>query len=154
MSLRRLAALGVMSLLMVLVAWLAFRAPEPAIRARVYEKPPTPNPTSVPQAAVTPLFPDVYRVGGDVLPPRLAKKVEPVFPPALHGKTVQGGMVIVEAIIMEDGTVGHPRILQSYAPDVDSAVLRAVQEWQYKPATRQGRPVRVYLTISAMVHAR
>jgi TonB family protein len=55
---------------------------------------------------------------------------------------------------MEDGTVGYPRILQSYAPDVDAEVLRAVQGWRYKPATQQGQPVRVYLTISSQIHVR
>ncbi len=154
MSPRRPGALGVVSMLMVLTAWLALHAPESPIPARIYDRRPSPKPTARPEAGVTPLLPDVYRIGGDVHAPRLVRKVEPAIPPSVRAKRVEAGMVIVEAIIMEDGTVGYPRILTSYEPDVDAEVLRAVKEWRYQPATQNGRPVRVYLTISSLVHAR
>jgi protein TonB len=58
------------------------------------------------------------------------------------------GVVILEAIITKTGTVESVRVLRGINPLLDTAAIRAVQQWRYKPATFNGRPVPVYLTVT------
>jgi protein TonB len=87
------------------------------------------------------------RVGGDVKPPQLINKVEPSYPEAAR-KARMEGVVILEAIITASGTVEEVKVLKSVNPLLDAAATRAVQQWRYRPATLNGRAVRVYLTVT------
>jgi periplasmic protein TonB len=87
------------------------------------------------------------RVGGDVLPPQLIRRVEPVYPET-ERKLHKEGVVILEAIITADGGVDDLRILKSADPILDETARRAVLQWRYRPATLSGRAVRVYLTVT------
>jgi TonB family protein len=57
-------------------------------------------------------------------------------------------VVILEAIITDQGSVEDVRVLKSVNPLLDASAVRAVQQWKYKPATLNGRAVRVYLTVT------
>ncbi len=87
------------------------------------------------------------RVGGDVKPPQLINKVEPSYPEAAR-KARMEGVVILEAIITASGAVEEVKVLKSVNPLLDAAATRAVQQWRYRPATLNGRAVRVYLTVT------
>jgi protein TonB len=87
------------------------------------------------------------RVGGDVKAPTLSSRVEPQYPEAAR-KARMEGVVILEAIITADGNVEDVRVLKSVNPLLDASAVRAVQQWKYKPATLNGRAVRVYLTVT------
>jgi protein TonB len=87
------------------------------------------------------------RVGGDVKPPHLTNRVEPSYPEAAR-KARMEGVVILEAIITASGSVEDVKVLKSVNPLLDSAASRAVQQWRYRPATLNGRAVRVYLTVT------
>jgi len=87
------------------------------------------------------------RVGGDVKPPNLINKVEPSYPEAAR-KARMEGVVILEAIITASGNVEDVKVLKSVNPLLDAAATRAVQQWKYRPATLNGRAVRVYLTVT------
>src|SRR5215472_6357859 len=87
------------------------------------------------------------RVGGDVKPPQLIQKPEPSYPEAAR-KARMEGVVILEAIITAQGTVEDVKVLKSVNPLLDASAVRAVQQWKYKPATLNGRAVRVYLTVT------
>jgi len=87
------------------------------------------------------------RVGGEVKAPILQQKVDPTYPEAAR-KARMEGVVILEAIITASGTVEDVRVLKSVNPLLDASAVRAVQQWRYKPATLNGRAVRVYLTVT------
>jgi protein TonB len=87
------------------------------------------------------------RVGGDVKPPQLIHKPEPSYPEAAR-KARMEGVVILEAIITALGNVEEVKVLKSVNPLLDAAAVRAVQQWRYRPATLNGRAVRVYLTVT------
>ena len=40
------------------------------------------------------------------------------------------------------------KVLKSVNPLLDASAVRAVQQWRYRPATLNGRAVRVYLTVT------
>jgi TonB family protein len=63
------------------------------------------------------------------------------------------GTVIVEAIIDENGDVTSARVLKGLPMGLDQASLDAVRTWKFKPARIEGRPVKVYysLTVSFQI---
>lgn len=87
------------------------------------------------------------RIGGDVKAPQLTNRVEPSYPEAAR-KARMEGVVILEAIITASGSVQDVKVLKSVNPLLDAAASRAVQQWRYRPATLNGRAVRVYLTVT------
>lgn len=87
------------------------------------------------------------RVGGDVKAPQLTNRVEPSYPEAAR-KARMEGVVILEAIITASGSVEDVKVLKSMNPLLDAAASRAVSQWRYRPATLNGRAVRVYLTVT------
>ncbi len=87
------------------------------------------------------------RVGGEVKAPVIINRVEPGYPEAAR-KARMEGVVILEAIITASGSVEDVKVLKSVNPLLDSSAVRAVQQWRYKPATLNGRAVRVYLTVT------
>ena len=56
--------------------------------------------------------------------------------------------VIIEAIIDERGNVTNARVLKGLPMGLDRSALEAVQKWKFKPATFQGRAVKVYYTLT------
>jgi len=91
------------------------------------------------------------RIGGDVKAPVLIQKIEPTYPEAAR-KARMEGVVILEAIITASGSVEEVKVLKSVNPLLDASAVRAVQQWKYRPATLNGRAVRVYLTVTFNLH--
>jgi protein TonB len=85
--------------------------------------------------------------GGDVSYPILVHRVEPDYPRAAIVARSQG-VVVLDAIITASGDVEEVRVLKSANPLLDDAALRAVRQWTYRPATLDGRAVRVRLTVT------
>jgi TonB family protein len=103
---------------------------------------PTAVPTDVPASARTPLT-----AGGEIHPPELLHRVEPAYPEALRRDRIEG-VVVLEAVVTEEGEVTDLRVVSSTRRELEEPALTAVRQWRYRPATYQGRPVRVYLTIT------
>jgi protein TonB len=101
------------------------------------------NDTFGPDRRVEVTFP----LGGDVKPPMLIERVEPQYP-EIERKIHKQGIVILEAIITSDGAVDEVKVLKSADAILDEAAKRAVTQWRYRPATLNGRAVRVYLTVT------
>jgi periplasmic protein TonB len=87
------------------------------------------------------------RIGGDVKAPQLLQKIEPSYPEPARKARLEG-VVILEAIITASGNVEEVKVLKSVNALLDASAVKAVQQWKYKPATLNGRAVRVYLTVT------
>ena len=99
------------------------------------EPPPPPAPKPVP-----------LRVGGVVRPPEKLHHVNPVYPPIALSARVKG-IVILEALIGEDGRVRDVRVLRS-TPLLDRAAEDAVKQWQFRPTSLNGQAVPVLMTVT------
>ena len=88
-----------------------------------------------------------YRVGGDVAAPKLLNRVEPSYPQAARKARIDG-VVVLEATLTASGDVTDIAVLKSVHPLLDAAAVRAVRQWRYSPATKNGNPVSVYLTVT------
>lgn len=67
--------------------------------------------------------------------PGIVKRVEPLYPPSARAMGLEGA-VELDAIILEDGTVGEVRVVRSAHPILDAAAARALAQWRFSPGTR------------------
>jgi protein TonB len=80
--------------------------------------------------------------------PLSGEEVRPALPvvspdPHVAADELDGlqGDVIVEVTIDEQGNIIQKVVIQSLAPAVDSKVLAALENWRFRPATRNGAPI-------------
>jgi TonB family protein len=93
----------------------------------------------------TPKLP--LRVGGDVTAPVIISRVEPRYPPEA-AKARIAGIVIIEAIIDEEGRVTDAQVLKPLPFGLDQAALDAVKQWRFRPGTLHGEPVPVIFSVT------
>ena len=105
------------------------------------------KPSPAPAAAATPLAearPPYVKVAGEDVPvPARRKYVAPEYPMDAASQGIRG-IVIVEALIAEDGKVESVRVTRSI-PGLDEAAMSAVRLWEYEPSKAAGKPVKVLL---------
>ena len=74
---------------------------------------------------------------GKLQTPALVRRVEPNYPPFLAQARVQG-VVILEAVINEEGAVTDVKVLRSVNPLLDREAVLAVRQWRYSPLLLNG----------------
>jgi TonB family protein len=80
--------------------------------------------------------------------PELIKRSDLSYPDALQAACAEG-KVLVESIIGEDGKIRYPRLKESPGgPVMAFAALESLRSWRFKPATFEGKPVKVYYTLT------
>jgi TonB family protein len=79
----------------------------------------------------------------DVKPPKAIKITDPK--PARHpGK----GMTLISATVGIDGWAHDAKVIESSgSEESDDSALAAIQKWRFKPATVDGHPVAVQISI-------
>ena len=78
------------------------------------------------------------RVGPGVTPPRAVR----VFGLWSY-QYPKHGTVVLDVVLLENGTPKIVRILQSLGPPQDEAAARNFAQWRFSPALKDGRPVKV-----------
>jgi protein TonB len=86
------------------------------------------------------------RVGRGVTAPQKIRHVAPIYPPiALAAR--REGIVILEAVIDEEGRVRDVKILRSVQL-LDQAAIDAVRQWRFTPTLLSGEPVPIVMTVT------
>lgn len=88
------------------------------------------------------------RLTAAITPPVAIYKVQPRYTESARRSNTQG-VVVVEAVIDEQGRVTDVRVLRGLPMGLDRAALEAIQQWKFRPAMMQDRPVKVYFTLTA-----
>jgi TonB family protein len=83
---------------------------------------------------------------GEISSPEPVRKVDPLYPAALRNDRVEG-VVILHAIIRSDGSVGDVRVLEGFNDELDANARTALEQWRFRPGTRNGVPVDVEAVI-------
>jgi TonB family protein len=91
------------------------------------------------------------RVGEGITRPEKISGAAPVYTELARRARVSG-TVITEAIIDEQGDVVNVRVLKGLPMGLDQAAVDAVKTWKFKPATVEGRPVKVYYVLTVNFH--
>jgi TonB family protein len=83
----------------------------------------------------------------EIAEPTPLHKVDPKYPPTLMAEHVEGE-VILYAVIRRDGSVDSIQVVRGIDPLLDGNAVRALAQWKFRPAERQGEPV----NLEAIVH--
>ena len=77
--------------------------------------------------------------------PEAIEKVPPSYPDEARRKNVQG-TVMMQALVGVDGVVKDVKVIRSI-PELDEAASAAVRRWRFKPGTKNGVPVALWVAI-------
>ena len=74
--------------------------------------------------------------------PRLVREVKPNYTPDAMRAQVEG-MVELEILVLEDGSVGRVNIVRSLDArfGLDQEAINAVRRWRFDPGRRMGKAV-------------
>jgi TonB family protein len=98
-----------------------------------------PEKPSVVEGQVVDLTPDVVR-------PEIVSRVNPSYPPIAQQKKIEG-TVIIGVLISERGDVAEAKVLRSGGGyGLNEAALAAVRKWRFRPAVKEGKRVKVWMT--------
>ena len=100
-----------------------------------------------PSPARSPARSAPLRTSGAITPPDLLRRVEPVYS-ALAAVARIGGVVVVEAIVDEDGTVESVNVVRSTSSLLDKAATDALKQWRYAPLVIAELPTRFVVTVT------
>ncbi len=90
--------------------------------------------------------PGILRVGGDVLAPVVLKAPEAEFSDEARRKGVNGG-VLVYLVVDEKGMPQDVKVLRGAGMGLDEKAVEAVKRYRFKPAMRDGVPVKVEMNV-------
>lgn len=84
----------------------------------------------------------LLRIGGDVRAPLLVRRVEPEYTEQARKARLQGTVVVLIEV-WPDGKPHNIRVQTGLGLGLNEAAVKAVEQWRFKPATKDGVPVRV-----------
>jgi TonB family protein len=83
---------------------------------------------------------EVYRVGGDVLPPTVLTKVDPEY--TQHARAAKiSGPVYLTMVISPEGKAENIEVTSGLDPGLDLNAVDAISQWTFQPATKEGKAV-------------
>lgn len=100
--------------------------------------PPPPPPPAAPKGPI--------RVGGQIGEPAVLVRVPPEYP-EIAARAQIHGVVILEAMVDEEGAVQDVRVLRS-VKFLDQPAIAALRQWRYTPLLLNGEPQPFVLTVS------
>jgi protein TonB len=77
--------------------------------------------------------------------PEAIERHDPVYPEAARRSGVSG-IVQVQALVLQDGTIGQAIVVASI-PGLDEAAIDCVKRWRFRPARSAGRPTAVWVAV-------
>ena len=91
----------------------------------------------------------VYRSGAGIVNPRLLREVKPQYTDEARDAKITG-TVVMEVVVLPDGTVGDVKITRSLDPvfGLDETAVEAARQWLFEPATRFGEPVAILVSVA------
>jgi len=119
-------------------------------------QPRTPADTAAAGGAEPPAvgFPSSQPSVADVVtPPVRIRTVSPEYPTVARAAALEGD-VLVQAVVGADGKVRDVQVLQGVHPVLDEAARRAVQQYEYTPARRDGIPEPAVMRITVSFRLR
>jgi TonB family protein len=64
----------------------------------------------------------------------------------------RSGSVVLDVVLLEDGTPKVVRIVRSLEGELDHDAVRAFEQWRFSPAMKDGRPVKVRMNAEVSFH--
>jgi TonB family protein len=90
--------------------------------------------------------PPVHKPGDGVSAPTVVTDRKPIYPSEAMTWGVDG-VVMLECVVETNGSVGEVRVFRSLDPALDEAAVTALKAWRFKPAMKDGQPVRALVNV-------
>jgi TonB family protein len=90
--------------------------------------------------------PAMQGAGHGVTPPVPLSRVEPQFTELGRDAGFQGD-VVVQIVVNAEGEVTEPRVPKKVGMGLDEEAIASVQQWKFRPATKDGQTVAVFAQI-------
>ncbi len=90
---------------------------------------------------------DLVELTPDVVKPELLSRANPTYPNAAQAKRIEG-TVILSVLVAENGSVGDVKLLRGAggSSGLNEAAMAAIKKWKFRPAVKEGKRVRVWVT--------
>lgn len=111
------------------------------------------NPAATPVVGSTPPVEEKIYQPYEVKAPVLLHRVDPVYP-QLFVRAGVAQTVVVRCVIDRNGHVRSPEIVSSGMKPFDDAVVAALRQWRYTPASLRGVAVDSYLDVTVRFSVR
>jgi TonB family protein len=136
-------------------------APEPSPEVKTEAQPARVEPTAVPTIVEPPPAApvrapapaetargDLVGPGPGVIEPSLVSSPRVLYPPAARQQGISGKVVVL-VLVNEEGVVTDAKLQQGVGPrsGINEAVLDAVRHSKFRPATKNGVPVKMWRTV-------
>ena len=93
------------------------------------------------------VFRTAFRLSEVDQPPRLIRKIDPMYPFTAKRKSIEGS-VTIQMIVDKSGRVIEVMALKAEPEGIfESSAISAVKRWRFKPAIKDGRPVDVIVVV-------
>jgi TonB family protein len=88
----------------------------------------------------------VFKIGNGVLPPKVIQSTQAQYTDAARLSRLEGS-VVISTIVDTDGRAKQVRVIRSLGGGLDEKAVEAVRTWEFAPATHDGQPIPVGMTI-------
>jgi protein TonB len=95
----------------------------------------------------------VYEIGGEVKPPRQTYAPGPEYTDKARKKH-ERGLVVLKLVVGSDGRTRDIKVVNSLSKELDGAAVDAVKKWKFTPATKDGQPVAVHMSVEVTFNIR
>ena len=94
-----------------------------------------------------------FHIGGSISSPVLVTQILPEYSEEARKARFQG-RVVLDTIVLEDGTVKVVRVARGVGFGLDEKAIAAVVQWRFRPARMNGKPVAVAMNIEVNFNLR
>lgn len=81
-----------------------------------------------------------------VTPPTVIQEVKPQYTRSAMNAKIQG-VVLLQVVVQRNGLVGEVKVVRSLDASLDDEAVKSVKRWRFNPATKDGEPVAVLVTV-------
>jgi len=88
----------------------------------------------------------VYKPGEGVQAPVVVREVKPQYTARANDAKIQG-VVELACVVETDGSVGDVTVTKPLDEDLDQEAVTAARQWRFEPGKKDGKAVRVQITL-------
>lgn len=79
--------------------------------------------------------------------PVVTKRVDAEYTREALAARIQG-TVVMDAVVLDNGSVSDVTITKSLDDGLDKQCVKAMRQWEFKPGTKNGKPVAVVVSVT------
>ena len=92
--------------------------------------------------------PTIYAPGDGVSVPQVTRQVRAEYTQEAKDNRIVG-KVVLDAVVLSDGRVGDVKVKESLDSvyGLDASAVKAMKQWEFRPGTKDGKPVAVRIAV-------